>query len=217
MAADTLTAQAVLAEGLDDWRYLFGALHTRFRTGDFARALRLVDAVGAAAEEADHHPDLTLSYGRVDVRLSSHDVGGVTARDVRLARRISELAAEAGVTAAPEGVAVVEIGLDTPDVDAVRPFWKALLGYADGSDGETELRDPAGMTATLWFQRSEADEPRQRFHLDVNVPHDVAPARIEAALAAGGTLVSDARAPAFVVLADAEGNQACVCTTLGRD
>ena len=49
------------------------------------------------------------------------------------------------------------------------------------------------------------------------MPHDVAPDRIEAALAAGGTLVSDARAPAFVVLADPEGNQACVCTTLGRD
>ena len=103
-----------------------------------------MDAVGAAAEEADHHPDLTLTYGRVDVRLSSHDVGGVTARDVRLARRISELAAEAGVTAAPEGVAVVEIGLDTPDVDAVRPFWKALLGYADGSGARPRSGIPRG-------------------------------------------------------------------------
>jgi 4a-hydroxytetrahydrobiopterin dehydratase len=64
------------------------------------------------------------------------------------------------------------------------------------------------------------DEPRpqrNRIHLDVSVPHDEAPRRIDAALAAGGVLVSDAEAPAFWVLADAEGNEACITTWQGRD
>ncbi len=58
---------------------------------------------------------------------------------------------------------------------------------------------------------------RNRIHFDVSVPHDGAARRIEAALAAGGTLVSAGAAPAFWVLADAEGNEACVCTWQGRD
>ena len=57
----------------------------------------------------------------------------------------------------------------------------------------------------------------RRFHLDVTVPHDQAEARLAAAIAAGGTLVSDERAPAFWVLADADGNHACICTQLARD
>ena len=63
------------------------------------------------------------------------------------------------------------------------------------------------------------DEPRpqrNRIHLDITVAHDAAEARVAAALAAGGTLVSDARARAFWVLADAEGNEACVCTWQDR-
>ena len=63
-----LTAHEVEAEGLGDWRMLFHALHARYRTGDFATALRLVDAVGVAAEEMNHHPDLDLRYGQLHVR-----------------------------------------------------------------------------------------------------------------------------------------------------
>jgi 4a-hydroxytetrahydrobiopterin dehydratase len=58
---------------------------------------------------------------------------------------------------------------------------------------------------------------RRRIHFDVPVPHDEAEARISAALAAGGTLLGEAEAPAFWVLADAEGNEACVITWPGRD
>jgi len=53
---------------------------------------------------------------------------------------------------------------------------------------------------------------RNRIHLDVIVPHDEADARVAAAIAAGGHLISDAAARSFWVLADAEGNEACVCT-----
>ena len=58
---------------------------------------------------------------------------------------------------------------------------------------------------------------RNRIHVDVTVPHDVAADRIAAALAAGGTLLSDDHAPAYWVLADPEGNEACISTWQGRD
>jgi 4a-hydroxytetrahydrobiopterin dehydratase len=58
---------------------------------------------------------------------------------------------------------------------------------------------------------------RNRIHIDVDVPHEAAGARIDAAIAAGGRLLSDDAAPAFWVLADPEGNEACICTWQGRD
>jgi 4a-hydroxytetrahydrobiopterin dehydratase len=67
-----------------------------FRTADFASAVRLLDAVAIEADAANHHPDVRLGWGRIAFELSSHDVGGVTSRDVALARRIRELADEQG-------------------------------------------------------------------------------------------------------------------------
>ena len=57
-----LTSQEVEAEGLADWRILFAVLHARFETGSFAKGLDLVNRIGAAAEERNHHPDIDLSY-----------------------------------------------------------------------------------------------------------------------------------------------------------
>lgn len=216
--AETLTVAQVHDAGLDDWRLILRALHARFETNDYPKGLRLVQAIGEAAEEMNHHPDLDLRWGHLDVRLSSHDVGGVTDRDLRLARRISELAAEAGATPRPQQVQVLEIALDTADWKRIKPFWLAVLAMEEDPRLPDEVRDGKGRLPALWFQETEPHEtPRQRFHLDISVPHDQAQARIEAALAAGGTLVDDSAAPAFVVLADADGNKACVCTELGRD
>jgi 4a-hydroxytetrahydrobiopterin dehydratase len=211
-----LSGHEVEAELLADWRILFSTLHGRFETGDFATGVKLVEAIGAAAEEMDHHPDVDLTYPRVDVRLTSHDVGGVTMRDVRLARTITDLAGRLGATARPDEVSVLEIGLDTWDFAEVRPFWAALLGY-EGEDGDDELVDPDGTMPTIWAQHADRhDRPQQRWHLDLRVPPEVAERRVRQALEAGGTLVSDERAPAFWVLADAQGNQACITTWLGR-
>lgn len=214
-----LTYPQVQAAGLADWRWLVGALYARYATGDFATGVALVDRIAAAADEADHHPDLDLRYPHVSVRMLSHDVGGVTDRDLRMARRISEIAAELGVAAAPGEVQALELALDTGDHAGVLPFWRALLGYADSVVYPSrEAVDPAGRLPTIWTQRTDAHEtPRQRWHFDVVVPIEQAQARIDAAIAAGGTLVSDDAAPAFWVLADAEGNKACVCTPEGRD
>lgn len=214
----TLSFAEVEAAGLTDWRQLFHALHTRFKTGGFNQGLALVTRIAALADEANHHPDVDLRYPHVNVILFSHDVFGVTSRDIDLARAISAAAAELGIEADPTAGAVVEIALDTWDHTEVKPFWAAVLGLSDSPESDKAVYDPSGSQPTLWFQHtSPHDEPRQRFHLDIRVPPEIAEDRIAAALAAGGVLVSDEQAPRFTVLADAHGNKVCVTTGLGRD
>jgi 4a-hydroxytetrahydrobiopterin dehydratase len=217
MRMEKLTNQQVLDAGLADWRKLAQALHARFLTGNFAAGLAFVTAVAEVAEEAGHHPDVTLTYPFVDIRLVSHDVSWVTGRDLDLARRISEIARERDVPAEPSAVTEVELALDTAALAAVGPFWAALLtGSTDSLKGD-DVVDPTGRVPLLWFQSTDAHEtPRQRFHIDLWVPHDVADERIAAAVAAGGRVVDDSPAPAFTVLADPEGNRVCVCTILDR-
>lgn len=215
----TLRYPQVLAEeGLEDWRFFLVKLHARFRTGSFVTGLELVTRITEAAEAADHHPDIHLTYPQVDVDLYSHDVKGVTSRDVSLARTISAIARELGLEAVPREVQTLELALDVPDAAAVRPFWAAVLGYAH-HDTWPEVFDAGGRNNTLWFQSAPeaTGEVQQRFHLDIVVPRDVAEQRLQEALDAGGTLVSDDAAPAFWVLADAHGNKVCICTADGRE
>lgn len=217
----TMSPTDVAGELLDDWRYIMGALHARFATGDFATGLTLVNDIGAAAEAADHHPDVDLRYPFVSVRLSSHDVGGVTQRDVRLAREISDAAGRVSATPRPDELRVVEWALDTRAHAEVAPFWAAVLGRPAPDDGADALSDPDGTGLGVWFQEapeatsSVESPPEQRWHVDVSVPVEDAERRVREAVEAGGTLVSDARAPSFWVLADAHGNQACICTAIG--
>jgi glyoxalase superfamily protein len=93
--------------------------------------------------------------------------------------------------------------------------------YADepGSDGgQDAIVDPAGQLPAIWFQQMDAPRPqRNRVHFDITVAHDEAELRVRAALDAGGRLVNDSFAPSFWVLADVEGNEACVCTWTERD
>jgi 4a-hydroxytetrahydrobiopterin dehydratase len=68
------------------------ALERTFRFKDFAEAFTFLSRVAEHAEAVDHHPEFTSVWNRVDVRLTSHDAGGVTARDVALAEAIDALA-----------------------------------------------------------------------------------------------------------------------------
>ncbi len=214
---EKLTGQQILDAHLDDWRKLTQALHARFLTGDFVTGLKFVTAVTEAAERANHHPDVTLTYPFVDVKLISHDVSQVTQRDIDLARRISEIARVQSIGTEPNALTELELALDAADVTAVGPFWAALLTGSPDSHMGDDVVDRGGRVPLLWFQHTDAHEtPRQRFHIDVWVPHDVAEERIAAAVAAGGRVVDDNEAPSFVVLADPEGNKACVCTCLNR-
>jgi len=214
---EQLTGKQILDARLDDWRKLAQALHARFLTGDFVTGLTFVTAVAEAAETANHHPDVRLTYPLVDVTLFSHDVGGVTQRDIDLARRISEIAREQGVGVEPGAVTQLELALDTADLASVGPFWAAVLtGSSDSLIGD-DVVDRTARVPLLWFQHTDAHEtPRQRFHVDLWVAPEVAEERIAAAVAAGGRVVDDEKAPSFVVLADPEGNKVCVCTSLSR-
>ncbi len=157
----TLRYPEVMAEeGLDDWRFFLVKLHARFKTGSFVKGLELVTRITEAAEEANHHPDVVLTYPQVDVDLISHDVGGVTSRDLDLARRISAIAAELGVEAAPRDVSTLELALDVPDADEVKPFWAAVLAY-EPSDKWPEIYDAGGRNNTLWFQNGPRRDRRR--------------------------------------------------------
>jgi 4a-hydroxytetrahydrobiopterin dehydratase len=203
-------------EGLDEWRFVLGDIHAEFELSSFTAAAAFVAELGVAADAADHHPDIALRHlGRVRVAMHSHDAHGLTDRDVSLARTISAIAAERGATTSPVNpIQAVEIAIDTMDADRIRPFWAAVLGYTV-SDGA--LVDPSRRGPAVWFQQmDEPREQRQRFHIDVSVPHDVAEARVAAAVAAGGRLVSNEFARSWWVLADEDGNEACVCTWQDR-
>ena len=202
-------------DGVGDWRFVLGTIRADFRAGSFPAAAALAAAIAEAAELADHHPDIDIRYpDRVRVALTTHATGGLTTLDVEVARQISQLAASCDATPVPGDVQGIEVAIDTMDADRIRPFWAAVLGYVD--DRGT-LVDPFRSGPAFWFQQmNEPRTQRNRFHIDVSMPHDVAEQRIAAALAAGGTLVSDRRAKAFWVLADADGNEACICTWQDR-
>ena len=209
------------AEGVEDWRVLGEGACTYFRTGSFAAGARLVDAIGGLAGLDDHHPDVDLRHGGVTVRLITitDDYYGLSGRDLELARRISALACEQGLLADPSAVQTVQVSIDALVGPEVLPFWRAVLGYEyRGDSPDEDLIDPQGRGAPFWFQQMDTPRPqRNRIHIDVWVPYDQAEARIAAALAAGGRLVTDEHAPEWWVLADAEGNEACVATWVGRE
>ena len=201
--------------GLDDWRFVLGAIHANFRAGSFGAAAALASTIAAAADEHVHHPDIDIRYpDRVHVALTTHATGGLTTLDADLARVISTAASAADATSEPLATQAVEIAIDTTDADRIRPFWAAVLGYPD--KGGT-LVDPLRLGPPVWFQDTdESRTQRQRFHIDVSVAHDVAEKRVAAALAAGGTMVNGTFARSWWVLADADGNEACICTWQDR-
>ena len=215
-----LSPGQVAAAALDDWRQIRDTLRARFRTGDFATGLAFVNRVGAAAEGADHHPDVILTYPEVRVSLTSHDAGGLTSRDIDLAREISAIAAEAGI-GHDTSITDVDLALDTADHAPLAGFYAALFGVGDHDGGPDVVSDQAG---SMWFQ-TPSDEgvrlppasPPQRGHLDVWVSPDEAERRVQAVLDACGTLISDASAPSFWVLEDADGNRSCVCAVSPDD
>ena len=77
----------------DEWTLEDGgkALVRSFRFADFSEAFGFLTRVALHAEKADHHPEFTSVWNRVDFRLTSHDAGGVTERDVKLAEAINSL------------------------------------------------------------------------------------------------------------------------------
>lgn len=221
------------------WRYVLGAAQTVVRAGSMA------DAARAAADVAERCGEAASGRLMIDIRgsclmLTVRNPGAtrLSNADVELVSQVSALLDGLGLSTGPLGsagrpgsagqlgsagrsVQTVEIAIDALDIASIRPFWRAILGYGDEpgeSAPQAAIIDPAGQGPSVWFQQMSEPRPqRNRIHLDISVPHDEAANRIDAALDAGGVLVSDASSPAFWVLADAEGNEACITTWQGRD
>ena len=214
------TSDAVSALG---WRLILSRLDTVIAVDSLAAGASLIERITErclSPDEAAVRFDLRRDKVLITIEPPDWQLSG---RHLDLARAISAAVADLGAQTVselpgPEPLVVqgVEFAVDAMDIDAVRPFWRAVMGYVDAPDGS--LYDPGHRGFPVWFQ--QMDEPRtqrNRVHFDVVVGHDVARARIAATLAAGGTLVSGAQAPAFWILADVEGNEVCVCTWQGRD
>ena len=76
------------------WSLVDGKLHRELRFGDFVAAFGFMASVALVAEKMDHHPEWSNVYNRVEVVLTTHDAGGVTERDVTLARAMNAIAGE---------------------------------------------------------------------------------------------------------------------------
>ena len=76
---------------LEGWRQIGEAIVKTFDRGDFAGSVKFADSIVEPAEEMNHHPDLSISWSEVEVSISTHSEGGLTASDFELARRIDAL------------------------------------------------------------------------------------------------------------------------------
>jgi 4a-hydroxytetrahydrobiopterin dehydratase len=222
----TEASQAISSLG---WRYLLDTLCCSVPVGSLADAVQLAGRLhSACGARADEHLRLDLRPHRVELSLQTRSLAAVTDRDVQLAERLTAVLADssmspAGATSSElaRPVQMLEIAIDAMDIPAIRPFWKAVLAYADepGRDGPDDaIVDPAGQLPTVWFQQQDQPRPqRNRIHFDITVAHDEALGRLRAALDAGGVLLDDSAARSFWILADVEGNEICICSWQDRD
>ncbi|MDR7255133.1 4a-hydroxytetrahydrobiopterin dehydratase [Nocardioides sp. BE266] len=224
---DMLRGNTIAEARLTDWRKLAQGLHARFLVDDFGAAARFVAAIGEAGDAIGHHPRVRIGSGHVDLELVTDDaiyraddgtdyvVEWVTQQDIDLARTITDVAADQGLTADPASVSEAELGLDTADSARIAPVWAALLTGSADSQGRgspsDEIRDATVRVPNLWF----GDEPGegQRIHVEVYVAPEAIEGRIAAAVAAGGTVVDNSE-PGLVVIADQDGNRGVLCVDI---
>lgn len=209
------------SEGVEDWRILSEGMLAFFPTTSFAASAAFVNAIARLDSIADHAPAVDIRAAGVTVRCISvrDDWFGPSRQDARLAAAISALARDLGLQSEPARLQSVLVIPGAPDIAAITPFWQAALGYDPRPDSpEADLVDPADRGPAFWFEGM--DEPRGdgkgSIHISVWLSPDLARARIAAALAAGGTLVSDAAAPSWWTLADPAGNELCIGTIAER-
>lgn len=223
-----LMGEQIAEADLTQWRKLAQGLHARFVVDGFGEGAGFVSAVGEAGNAIGHHPRVAMGPGYVDLTLVSDDAiyrddeGGelvvqwVTQQDVDLARAITQIAADQGLTADPSRVSMLEIGLDAADSATIAPVWAALLTGDPGAQGRgtpgDEIRDGTWRVPHLMFMDSDEDSAAtQGFHVEVYVAPEVVEQRVAAAVAAGGSIVDDSDAPGMTVIADQEGNRGVVC------
>ena len=101
-AKPTSLSSSELAQSLahhPGWEPRGKAIARVYQCKGFLQAIELIDQVAVEAQKMDHHPDMLIQFDKVTFTLSSHDAGGVTHRDLKLAKAIDELAAKLGAKA----------------------------------------------------------------------------------------------------------------------
>ncbi|WP_246125051.1 VOC family protein [Cellulomonas xylanilytica] len=208
--------------GTADWQSVFSAIAC-YRTTSPAQQRDLAAAAAALAHDVgfpllvDLRPGLVvLDSGKDRWEKDAH---GLALEFTDLAARLQAAARDLGATADPALPRFVQLFLDAADVPAVRAFWLAALGYTpDRRDWNSDINDPRRLNVDLVFQEidlSETERRRQRnrIHVELAVPSDLAQARVAAAVAAGGRLLGESTGRWLV--ADPEGNE-LVVTAHGR-
>ena len=192
----THVTSAEALEQLPGWTVVDGRLEISVRAEDFTQAIEFINRFTNFAEAQDHHPDFDVRYNTVRMRVVSHDVGHLTNRDIRFATAVDVLIDEMQLKRQPEKITRTQLVLVSTDVSSIKPFWQAVLDFKQAKDDEDILVDRSDVLPPLVFQQftdSNADQEDVnisgafgRAHLDVFVPNELAAARVEAAVEAGG-------------------------------
>jgi 4a-hydroxytetrahydrobiopterin dehydratase len=196
------------AEGVDDWVVLHGGATAVFRVPSLGEAADLAAAIAAVPGLGTTGALMTIAADRVTVRLT-RGVERIEPAHLELARAVSAVARSRSVRADRGAAQEVQVAISAKPDDIDVGFWRAVLGY--DALAEDNAVDPLGHGSTVWMQSLDPDKPlRHAMHVDVSVARELAEARVSAALAAGGTLVTDADAPEGWILADRAGNKVCI-------
>lgn len=211
-----------LAEGpaTADWRVVFGAM-AFYPTSSPVQAAQLAAAVAALADDAgmpllvDLRQDgVTIDSGKDQ---SEDELNPSETPFAELASRIQTAAHKLGLAADTSRLRFIQLGIDAVDVPAVQAFWTTVLGYQrDPRTHLTDIYDPRRLNPEIIFHEMDASEEdrrrqRNRIHLDLLVPDEQAKARVDAAVAAGGRILTD-QTPGRCALADPEGNELHIVT-----
>lgn len=197
------------ADGVDDWVVLHGGATAVFRVGSLSEAARLAEAIAVAPGISGAGVLLTLADDRVTVRLT-RDLWRLEAPHVERARAVSAVARAQGAARDRAAVQEVQLAIAAKREAIDLPFWRAVLGYGPMADDNAV--DPLGHGSTVWMQEIDAAKAlRHAMHIDVSVAREHIAARLAAAVAAGGRIVDESRAPSHWTLSDRAGNRVCLC------
>ena len=189
--------------GVGDWRVLFWGAYVFYAADSLAHAVELVNAVSAIATDLGHEPDLDVRAHGVTIRTFTDRDGSLGPKDAELARLVSEWATAHGYAADPSKLMVVQFAVAQDAGADTRPFWQAVLGYESLGDGDAI--DPQRRNPAVWTHELTPPKPgRGRSHLDVSLPADIAQSRIDAAVAAGGRIVTSK--PEWTTIASPENH-----------
>jgi 4a-hydroxytetrahydrobiopterin dehydratase len=220
---DYVTPKQFEAAASSDWRVVGDGACAFFRTSSLAQAAQLVNAIATIPGVEGHQPDIDVRPDGVTVRLltKTAQFWGMSQLDIDLAGPISDAAKALGATSDPSAVQSFLVVPGSSNNADVMPFWEAVLGYERrGDTPDEDLVDPHSRNPGFWFEEmkeARADRGGGNIHVAVWIPSEQAQARVDAALAAGGQVVRDNRAPAWWTLADSAGNEVDVSTIETRE